>query len=1092
MNRLLILVLIFTVSFSFAKTKEECLSSIDEIIQGDEVKEEKLNEFLKIQAGLTLHKLAYATFRGDISKDRFRLETEILNIMDGMEGKKKDPEFLKVYDLYKNSSNKLSRNALANVLPYIKDVLNKQENETDPFKRKMFNLGMSDIKMLSLLSEKESKSGNGIYKHILSSNQNSDNSILNFTKIINSSMRNTDDSVEDIRKTMKRRLNILTGEAHDLILDLFLNTECEILSQVCSVDKKPILDDSVLEGLTLAISKLKTDDKHKYLRYNDVWLYTKGKALSPKKGTHTKSKTRKADIIKEDLIVEKSDDDVIQEYLVQHVLDYLPYFFTRKDLKDDKELTLALSRAIDSGAATASDKNKRIFHYKGKKYQFPDTYNTSYDTHGMGRAGTFADELIGKTFNFFDMRDDQIIYPENFSENQKEAFLELRNEQKYIHGKDKSFVFKSKIYLLTGELLKPEKASILKFPLGQSFVENKISLTNPEKKEMAKEIKIGNSSYLKDGQATYISGQEVVLTRAHSKAKIRYNRSNMNLADSEDESFATKPEVIKLIKDNKKNEQHILKSLADGNRVVSSPAFTYDLVLKKEVTPSDAKQTIIKHRLGYGVIRNPSQLAFSDNYLKANASAIVNKKTNFTVGNDTFYTSTGFKIDQKKKGNSLVKGMVSHEKTHEEIVQLNEIPEKNRIAKYHSLHKIDGCEYISIIDKKNGELSVVNSNGKSVFIKDILTGSNKNDEKTRYFGNFDERKSNNSTGAGKYQLGSSKSESVSDYHNNFEGNFLTLNRKNRDGSFETITAIHQISKNSPEQNTLLNNNDSNDNRATTGGIALDKPSMSSYINKYYKEECPLFVLSETDEVEFKVVGTQLALKSTSNIDTKNYYVDRVLAEKPKKISIAINDKRFINDFTAEYVLSLQEEKTELMNSLNLTNDEYNEIAKIAFGVVGTESDFATSNLYKFKETLVGQMGVDVLKGDVYTIPLSQGIIPNTLLFGENKKNSRGPSQIKNSQSYLPKKYKDLKEFDLNTPQHAAIATMFVLANKYDSFKNIEAKNEAITDRNRMEFLYYLYMGSADQVINQSSTVGLNPKADEVRQYANSLNILQEK
>ena len=70
--------------------------------------------------------------------------------------------------------------------------------------------------------------------------------------------------------------------------------------------------------------------------------------------------------------------------------------------------------------------------------------------------------------------------------------------------------------------------------------------------------------------------------------------------------------------------------------------------------------------------------------------------------------------------------------------------------------------------------------------------------------------------------------------------------------------------------------------------------------------------------------------------------------------------------------------------------------------------------------------------------------------------------------------------------------MFVLANKYESFKNIEAKNEAITDRNRMEFLYYLYMGSADQVINQSSTVGLNPKADEVRQYANSLNILQEK
>ena len=1077
---------------SFAKTKEECLSSIFEIIQGDEVKEEKLNEFLKIQAGLTLHKLAYATFRGDISKDRFRLETEILSIMDGMEDKKKDPEFLKVYDLYKNSSNKLSRNALANVLPYIKDVLNKQENETDPFKRKMFNLGMSDIKMLSLLSEKETLSDNGIYKHILSSNKNSDNSILNFTKIINSSIRNTDDSVEDIRKTMKRRLNVLTEEAHSLIQDLFLNTECEVLSQVCSVDKKPILDDSVLEGLTLAISKLKIDDNHKYLRYNDVWLYTKGNAKSSEKESNRKTKRAEVDIVKENLIVEKSDDKTIQDYLVQNVLNSIPYFFTRKDLEKDQELTLALSRAIDSGAFTSSDKKKRIFHYKGKKYRFPDTYNASYDTHGMGRAGTFADELMRKTFNFFDMRDDEIIYPDNLSKDQREAFLEHRNEQKYIHGKELSFDYKSKLYLLSGELMKPEKQSIFKFPIGQSFVESKQSLTEPEKKIMAKEIINGNASYLKDGKATYISGQEVKLDRAHSKAQTVYNRSNINITEHDDETFTTKAEVIKLIKDNKGSEQDILKTLADGNRAFSSPSFSYDLILKKEITPSVAKQTIINHRLGYGVIQNPSHLAFSDNYLKANASAIVNKKTSFTVGNDLFYTSTGFKIDQKKKGNSLVKGMVSHEKTHEEIVQLNEIPEKNRIAKYHSLYKIDGCEYISIIDKENGQLSVVNSDGKSVFIKDILTGSNKNDEKTRYFGNFDERKSNNSTGAGKYQLGSSKSESVSDYHNNFEGNFLTLNRRNRDGSFEAITAIHQISKNSPEQNTLLNNNVSSDNRATTGGIALDKASMSSFINKYYKEECPFFVLSETDEVEFKVVGTQLALKSTSNIDNRNYYVDRVFAEKPKKISIAINDKRYINDFTSEYVLSLQEEKTELMKSLNLTNDEYNEIAKIAFGVVGTESDFATSNLYKFKETLVGQMGVDVLKGDVYTIPLSQGIIPNTLLFGENKKNSRGPSQIKNSQSYLPKKYKDLKEFDLNTPEHAAIATMFVLANKYESFKNIEAKNEAITDRNRMEFLYYLYMGSADQVINQSSTVGLNPKADEVRQYANSLNILQEK
>jgi hypothetical protein len=1091
MNKFLILILIFTVTFSFAKTKEECLSSIDEMIQGDEVKEEKLNEFLKIQAGLTLHKLAYATFRKGISKDRFRLESEILNIMDGMEDKKKDPEFLKVYELYQNSSNKLSRTALSKVLPYIKDILNKQNHETDSFKRKMFNIGMSDIKMLSLLSEKETKNSNGIYKHLLSSNNDSDSSILNFTKIINSSMINTNDSVDNIRKTMSRRLDKLTLEANNLIQDLFANTECEVLAQVCSIDKKPILDDTVLEGLTLAISKLKKDNNHKYLRYNDVWLYTKGSASTPNNNYSKKSNSKPVDIIRENLILSKSDDEVIDGYLVQQVLDYLPSFFTRKDLEDDKELTLALSRAIDSGAATATDKSKRVFHYKGKKYQFPDTYNTSYDTHGAGKVGSFADELLGKTLNFFDMRDDKIIYPKDFSKAQKEAFLELRNEQKYIHGKDKSFLYKSKIYLLSGELLKPEKESILMFPLGQSFVENKQNLTDTEKKDMAKEIKSGNASYLKEGVATYISGKEVELNRAYTKASIRFDRSNINIAGTNEQNYISKKQVIKLIKDNKENKQDILKSLADGNRVVSSKNFSYDLVLKKEITSDDAKKTIIDHRLGYGVIRKPAELNFSDDYLKANAAAIINKKTSFNVGNDSFYTSTGSKIGQNNKGNSLVKGMISHEEIHEEIVQLNELPQKNRIAKYHSLYKIDGCEYISIIDKKAGQLSVINSKGQSIFEKDILTGSNKSDEKTRYFGSFDERKSNNSTGAGKYQLGISKSESISDYHNSFEGNFLTLNRKTVTGESQSITAIHQISKDSPEQNTLLNNNNPDDNRATSGGMALDKNSMNKYKSDFYEEGCPLFVLSETDDVDYKVVGTQLVLKNTSNLG-KNYNIDRVLPEKSKKISIAINDERYINDSTSEYVLSLQEEKSDLMPALGLTNDEYNEIAKIAFGVVGTESDFASSNLYKFKETIVGQMGVDTLKGDVYTIPLSQGVIPVTLLFGDNKNNSRGPSQIKNAESYLPKKYKDLKEFDLNNPDHAAIATMFVLANKYKSFKNIENSNAAITDRNRMEFLYYLYVGSADQVVNQSSTVGLNPKADEVRQYANSLKILQEK
>lgn len=1096
MIRIILLISLFTINFAYSKTKSECLSSIDEIIQGDEVKQEKLSDFLKIQAGLTLHRLAYATFRKGISKERFKIEDEIFNILDSLEEKKKDPEFMKVYNLYRNSSNKLSRTALAQVLPYIKNILNDQNNEEDPYKRQMFNLGMSDIKMLSLLSQKEAKYSNGNFKHLLSANRESDSSILNFTKIINSSIRNTSDDVEDIRKTMERRLKVLQEEANDILNDLFLGTECEVVLQACKApegDNNPIIDEQLFTSLTLAVNKLDSKDKFDNLRYDDVWLYTKG---SVSNSTKTNSNINKSKIQVENkrvsIIVEKTDEQVINDYLVQHVLDHLPYFFERKDLEQDPELTLALARAIDRDALGSSDFDKRVFHYKGKSYHIPETWNSSY---GAGRVKSGLMGIYHKAKNFWDLTDDKINYPEGLNEEHKEAFLELRNEQKYIHKNKYTFSYKGKLYLLNGDLVKPEKNSILQFPVGESKIKEQLVLTDKQKTKIATELKDENLSYIsEEGGVKHISGVEVDLKNAHKKAKIRFNRSNMNISGHEDSEYPALTEIEQLIEKTPNQKNQIIKAIADRNRVVHTKDFTYDLVLKKEVSTDDAKQTIIEHRLGYGVIRNPAELSFRDDYLKSNAASIINNKPTFRVENTTYLTSTGYKKKLSKE-NSLVKGMSSHEELHEDIVQMNEKTQKSRIAQYHQRYKIDGCEHISLVDKIEGRLSVIDSNGDIVFEKEVLSGKEIGDKRTKYFGNFEDRKSNNSTGAGKYQLGKTKSESISDYHNNFEGNFLTLNRKGENGDIQTITAIHQVSKNALEQNTLFNNNDSSDNRATSGGISMRKLDMQNYMNKYYKSGCPLFVLAESDKVKFKVVGEQLVLQNQTNELSSDYYIDTIEQEKPKNIKIAMTDKRYINEFTSDYILTLQEEKDELMKSAGLTNDEYNEIAKVAFGVLGTESDFATNNLYKFKETIVGQVGVDVAKGNFIPVPsvitgTSVLSVPTSVVV-ESPQNSRGPTQIKQVQTYLPKRYKNLKSFDLNRPDHAAVATLMVLANKYKSFKNLEKSNSAISDRNRMEFLYYLYMGSADQIINQSSTVGLNPKADEVRQYANSLNILQE-
>ena len=54
-----------------AQDAEKCLESIKEIVKDNPVHKEKFKEFLKLQAGLTMHKMAYSLFRKDISKTGF-------------------------------------------------------------------------------------------------------------------------------------------------------------------------------------------------------------------------------------------------------------------------------------------------------------------------------------------------------------------------------------------------------------------------------------------------------------------------------------------------------------------------------------------------------------------------------------------------------------------------------------------------------------------------------------------------------------------------------------------------------------------------------------------------------------------------------------------------------------------------------------------------------------------------------------------------------------------------------------------------------------------------------------------------------------
>jgi hypothetical protein len=1102
----------------FGKTQEECFSSIDEIIQGDEVKQEKLNEFLKIQSGLTLHKLAYSMFGDGISKERFTLEGEILKHLEKMEDKKSDPEFKKVYDMFKSPSNSLSRNALAQVLPYIKDILNAQMDESDPVKKQLFGLDQSDIKMLVILAEKERKKANGNYHHLLSRNHSNDSSILNFTKIINSSIRNTDDSVANIRKTMARRLEKLQIKAKNLVNDIFLGTECESVLKSCVMDnndKSMIINDKLLSGISLAVNKLDAFEKHKYLKYDDVWLYTKSGMKRNKKPTKEIIKQERTPVIKKQV----NNQEQINNYLVQYVFEQLPYFFKREDLEKDPELTLALARAIDRGALKASKIEDRVFYYKGFEYQIPDLWNKSYSRFIMaptnivstpilkdfGRIGQKINKVFTKISDkldktFFGKKDDmEIKYPVGFSDNQKKSFVALRNEQRDVHNSKTSFMFKDKLYLLDGTPIERNKEAIFLLKGKATTRKEAMNLSKDQQQAIVKQIAKENKSYIDPNDKTtrYISGTKVELDKAWSSGNQLFIKTNFVANEKRDKSkFPSKKEIHQIVDDNAEIKPEILKALADNRPVAVGENKAYNLILKKEISSNDAKKTIMKYRLGYGVKTTKKELNHSPSFLKSNAAAIINKEKTFNVDNQSFYTSTGDKVGIKKSSNTLFKDKISHKHTHDSIVKMNELSQKERVIAYNSKYPVRTCEYYTIVDKKNASVSVHSRNGISVFNREILLGKTIGDQRTLLKGSFENRATNNKTGAGLYYLGSKKAKHVSDYHSQFDGNYLTLDIETADGQKQAISGLHQVAKVTPERLAALNNNDTSDNRITSGGLSLDPASMKTYMSKYYEKGCPFYILSETSDVEFKVVGEQLVLKPTKRIkNSRDYYLTSFKQEKPKEIKIVINDERYLSDLSVEYMISIQDNKSQLMNHLGLTNDEYNEIAKIAFGVLGTETEFGTDKFFKFKESGLGQITIDYLKGNylkgnsiggISTVPA----IPLSLL-GIKSLNSRGPTQIKNAKQFKPKSLKLPADFDITTPRGSALATMLALASKYKSFKNIESKHRAITDRNRMDYLYYLYTGASKQIHSQSASVSQNAAVTKVKEYAKSIEIYQE-
>jgi hypothetical protein len=1096
-NKILLIIVLFSTSI-FAQDKSACVDSLSEMFAQYDGDRSKIDEFLKIQAGITMHKLAYATFRNSGSKAEYTLEKEILNMLNQVQEKyQDDEEFREVYDMYHHPDNRLSRTALARVLPYIKDIINEQNSEQSAFQRKYFNIGLSDVRLLAILAEKESLRSNGVYDHRLFRNHSHDNSILNFAKVINSSVKNTNWDQANMLKNFEYRIKQLQQQAIALLEDMDLPPECLEFYGSCksSEGDSELIDEEFLNLIGEALEK--TDiDVSLSLRYDDVWLHTKTMLHGTRRGNarndyQTDNPERAPTYVPEEEVIidtSQSDEELVHEYLVNHIMGQVPYLFSRDELEANPEFTVALAQAVDDGILAKLGDNRK-FIYNGKEYILPELWNGEHSDLGLGRIGEGVSSTVSWIFRLDSFDEDNTTIPSDIPTNLHSDFYETMNSQYKTFGRKYGFEFNGKLYTYPDAkpMVKGIDNFLSKYEQGDT---DEVISHNPLKSEniadIAQEIRDGNRSYISGEDVFHISGAKVDLSREYDRMENHYSKTNTVVnEDAVDMEFPSEEDIEKV---HKFYPQLTLKALTDRKRAFKGNDEYIDIFRKAPIHNGDAQSIVLTQRsLGQGNVSRDEIRSLPEELVKENAVAILNNELTFKYEGENYFTSTGKKVFSTPDGDgnsSSFEGKVDHEILHDRLVDMNMLDDDELVLEYYARHLDSKCDYVSVVDKEDATLSVYKFDGVNkiqVFQSQVGLGSRPGDQRTRYV-NASLTATNNRSGAGEYTFGSFSSDRIS------------LEHPNQSGPSKVVAM--GVSKSEKTETELLL-----EPRNTYGNIEIPEPGKTYYQTNYVSQGCPFIVLPETNQLKYKVIEDDLRLITSNQFDhtqkTRDFHLSQVEEVESKDIEIVVNDPRFVSEKTTTFLEALEDEKAQIMQDLNLTNDEYNELVKLSFGIMGTESDFGegSSNLfglwntYKIKETGLGQLTISMLKGELDLIPIYPGTVLPIQTNPDN--NSRGNTQIKNVRDFLKDSYPDINRNNLDDPRNSAIATMYALKAKMDALKRVEGQHSAITEENRMDYLYYMYLGSTNQITGGSATPELNPKVKKANEFGDMLKIYTE-
>jgi hypothetical protein len=329
---------------------------------------------------------------------------------------------------------------------------------------------------------------------------------------------------------------------------------------------------------------------------------------------------------------------------------------------------------------------------------------------------------------------------------------------------------------------------------------------------------------------------------------------------------------------------------------------------------------------------------------------------------------------------------------------------------------------------------------------------------------------NKSTGAGRYTINQSSPTSKKKYQNAPSWNLLN------DSGIQVGTAIHGTTD---YRKQFFNDGNASNNAASNGCINGKCSDLDALYDLGLPTGTPVFILPEDEGNHFEL-NDGVAVMRMNRENRKKYnsqykdqtgklqdqqggnYTTNTLTYKPIRANFdekKFKDERFttldfddeeeLNNTTYPFIHALETNKQQIMKEAQISGDVYNQIAKIAFGIYGTESEFGdTHNI--IGNALRGankKFGTDGSSPDVQR--KYQGFdIPFTDVGdgAQSDNNSVGYTQIRWSQ--LNDKEKSvLNAFDIKSnkdlldPAKAAIATASILGVRYNEQLTTDQKKD---------------------------------------------------